>query len=92
MLKIAQKNYHAGTFDQLHVRSEVVLSWKFWFGEKSGPGDQNSRKNGQSGPFSLEKFGLNLEQWSIKTVTSWASQNLSIQQLLLALMDTVQIS
>ena len=33
-----------------------VLSRKFWSGEKIGPGDQNSRKNGLPGPFFLEKF------------------------------------
>ena len=37
------------------------LSWKFWSGEKIGPGDQNSRNNGPPGPFSPEKFGPDLE-------------------------------
>jgi len=43
LLKIPQKFYHVGTFDQLHVQSEVVLSQKFWSGEKSGSGDQNPK-------------------------------------------------
>ena len=61
ILKLFKYFYHVRTFDQLHVQSEVMLSQKFWSGEKSGSGDQYSRKNGPPGPFSPVKIGLDLE-------------------------------
>ena len=41
------------------------LSRKFWFGEKIGPPDQYSRKNGPGGPFFPENIGPRLEYWSV---------------------------
>ena len=38
------------------IECTVDLSWKFWSGKKSGPGDQNSRKNGPPGQFSPENI------------------------------------
>ena len=44
--------------------SNTDLSWKFWSGEKIGPGDQDSWKTGLPGPFFLKNIGPSSDNWS----------------------------
>ena len=50
-------NLECDFFNKISTKSIALVSFYGNF----GPGDQNSRNNGPSGPFSPEKFGLDLE-------------------------------